>query len=408
MSAALLLALKLQFCAHRGWSYKLHADNLVALIEEKPELAPAVSYSTVRRAMIGHGMNPRRVPRNPTPGQRKAALRLESREVRSYEASHVHALWHLDFHQGSLRVVDACGEWHTPQLLGILDDRSRLCCHLQWYLAENACNLVHGLIQAILKRGLPRTLMDDNGAAMRAKETLGGLDDLSIGWEPTLPYSPYQNGKQESFWGQVEGRALAMLEGIEDLSLALLNRATLAWVELEYNRTRHDELGCSPLERYLEGPDVGRPAPEMERLRYGFCREESRIQRRSDGTLTLDGVRFELPQHLRALRKMRVRWRQWDLSTAWVMDPRTRKPLARIRPLDKEKNADGRRRVIEPASAGIPAASLRPADDGLAPLMRKYLAEMAATGLPPAYLPKDEAVVAQTSGPHDNEENDVG
>ena len=29
-----------------------------------------------------------------------------------------------------------------PQLLGILDDRSRLCCHLQWYLAETAEDLV--------------------------------------------------------------------------------------------------------------------------------------------------------------------------------------------------------------------------------------------------------------------------
>ena len=38
----------------------------------------------------------------------------------------------------------------------------------------------------------------------------------------TLPYSPYQNAKQESFWGRIEGRLMAMLEG-EALLLSLIH-----------------------------------------------------------------------------------------------------------------------------------------------------------------------------------------
>jgi hypothetical protein len=34
-----------------------------------------------------------------------------------------------------------------PLLLGVLDDRSRLTCHVQWYLEETAECLVHGLCQ---------------------------------------------------------------------------------------------------------------------------------------------------------------------------------------------------------------------------------------------------------------------
>jgi hypothetical protein len=34
----------------------------------------------------------------------------------------------------------------------------------------------------------------------------------------TLPYSPYQNAKQEAFWGPVEGRLMAMFEGVPDLT----------------------------------------------------------------------------------------------------------------------------------------------------------------------------------------------
>jgi putative transposase len=47
----------------------------------------------------------------------------------------------------------------------------------------------------------------------------------------------YQNGKQEALWGSVEGRLMAMLEGVDDLTLARLNAATQAWVEHDYNVT---------------------------------------------------------------------------------------------------------------------------------------------------------------------------
>jgi transposase InsO family protein len=96
-------------------------------------------------------------------------------------------------------------KWHTPIALCIRDDCSRLCCHIQWYYQEAAEILQHGLLQAFMKRGLSRSLMTDNGAAMIAHETTNGLLGLSIKHDRTLPYSPHQNGTQESFWGQLEG-----------------------------------------------------------------------------------------------------------------------------------------------------------------------------------------------------------
>jgi putative transposase len=110
-------------------------------------------------------------------------------------------------------------------MLGIIDDHSRLCCHAQWYLAEGAEELCHGLCQAFQKRALPRALMSDKGSAMLAAETTEGLARLSILHETTLPYAPFQNGKQESFWNGVEGRLLPMLEGVVDLTLDQLGRS---------------------------------------------------------------------------------------------------------------------------------------------------------------------------------------
>jgi len=115
----------------------------------------------------------------------------------------------------------------------VLDDRSRLACHLQWYLAETAEIIAHGLSQAFQKRGLPRSALSDNGAAMTAAEITQGLTRLGILHQTTLPYSPYQNAKQEAFWGPVEGRLMAMFEGVADLTLAMLNEATQAWAEFD-------------------------------------------------------------------------------------------------------------------------------------------------------------------------------
>ena len=117
---------------------------------------------------------------------------------------------------------------------------------------RRGCELCHGLGQAFQKADLPRSLLFDNGSAMIAAETEQGLTRLGILFENTLPYSPYQNGKQETFGARLKGRLLPMLEGVVDLRLDQLNEATQAWIELEYNRKVHSETGQTPLQRFLK------------------------------------------------------------------------------------------------------------------------------------------------------------
>lgn len=180
---------------------------------------------------------------------------------------------------------------------------------------------------------------------------------------------------------------MAMLENVEDLTLAALNEATQAWAELEYNRKPHSEIGTTPIRRFLDGKDVGRPSPESELMRLAFCAEERRTQRKSDGTVSIEGRRFEVPSRYRHLEQVVVRFAGWDLSQVHLVDERTGAVLSRLYPLDKAANADGQRRSLEPLDATPltgPAAPTRP------PLLEKLLADYAATGLPPAYLPKPE------------------
>jgi hypothetical protein len=230
--------------------------------------------------------------------------------------------------------------------------------------------------------------MRDNGAAMIARETINGLSRLGIEDDRTLAYSPYQNGKQEAFWDRLEGRLVAMVSSVKPLTLKFLNYSTQAWVEQEYNRSVHEETGCTPLQRVLEERDVSRRSPEYDQLRFAFTAELTRTQRRSDGTLTIDGVRFEVPSRYRHFDKLHVRYQSWDLCMAWLVDERTGNQLARIYPLDKTKNSNGARRTLTPP-AQTADDSGQDAPNPVPPLLRKYLAEYAATGLPPAYIIKE-------------------
>lgn len=387
MSEPVLAALQAQYRAHPRWNVQLHYDNLKALADEQPRLKPLPSYKTVLRCMRDNGWVRSRQPARASAGQLRAAKRLERREVRSYEVAHVHGLWHLDFHQAKIAIVDTAGRWHRPMALAICDDCSRLCCHLQFYLAETAECLVHGLTQAFMKRGLPRALMTDNGAAMLAEETRRGLQRLAIVHETTLPYSPYQNGKQEAFWGQLESRLLELLRGVDNLGLRFINQAAQAWVEQDYHRNRHREIHTSPLERMLKGADVSRAAPEVDTLSLAFTRRIRRTPRRSDATVVVDGIRYELPVRFAHLRTVILRYPGWDKARMTLVDAHSDAPLARLLPQDKTKNASGHRRAIH-LRDDVPVTP--PADQPLPALLRKWLADYAATGLPPAYLPKEE------------------
>ena len=390
---ALTTLIRAQYAEHPGWTVQLHHDNLAVLVAEDPALGSMPSYSTLRRYLQRHGLDRRRAPGRASAGAVAARERHERLETRSYESSHVNGLWHLDFHHGSIKVLEHDGRWIRPMLLCVLDDHSRLVCHQQWYRDESTESLVHGFCQAIAKRGLPRALMSDNGSAMSSAEFVTGLEALGIVHERTLPYSPAQNGKQESFWGNIEGRFMAMLESIPRLSLDELNRHGQIWVEGDYQRKRHSEITTTPLARFLDAPSVARDAPDAQTLRRAFRQRGVRRQRRSDGTLSLEGRRFEVPGRFAHLDRLHLAWARWNLAEVDLIDPDTGLIIAPVHPLDRQANASGQRRRREPgadidAAVAVPATDEASADQGaLAPLMVKLIEQFVATGLPPGFVP---------------------
>ena len=112
-----------------------------------------------------------------------------------------------------------------------------------------------------------------------------------------------------------------------------------------------------PLDRFARAADVLRTSPSSDALRGAFRQEIKRRQRKSDGTVSVEGVRFEVPARFRHFKDVVVRYARWDLGRVDLVDPRNGTVLAPLYPLDRTANADARRSYVgPPASDGAPAS----------------------------------------------------
>lgn len=339
-----------QYKNHNSWPAQLHFNNLRAFARQEG-ISDRFSYQTVRRFLQSRGLTRQRRKRGfIRKGEELAIIERENREVRSYEATHAGGLWHLDMHFAKRPILTESGEWAMPILFAVIDDHSRLICHAQWYFTETTRDLVHGFSQALMRRGLPRLVMSDNGAAMTSAEFTEGLQRLGINHATTMAYSPYQNGKIESWWGQVESKLMAMLERKKDITLGELNRMTHAWIEMDYHHQLHSTTKQKPIERFMASASVLRACPGSQELRLAFRLEDQRKQRRSDGTISVEGIRYEIPGRFRHIQKVKIRYARWDLSEVSLVSEQTGQIVCALYPINRELNASGHRRRMIPAN----------------------------------------------------------
>ena len=365
------LWLRKNFRKYQKWSWALHWDNL-----RETELKQVPSYATVVRWMRSQSLFP----------EKTAGIRRKKREVRSFESSFPGELWHFDGHKGSRMVVDDAGQYRETRCIAFLDDHSRLCCHCQWVSGESAEEVVHIFLQALLKRGMPRKVQSDNGSGMIAAEFESGVKNLGIIHEKTIPRSPFQNGKIESFWRPLESRLLAMLEHVKPLTLETLNKVTQAWVEQEYNKSIHSETKEKPIDRFLAEKNVLRRTPDFVALRRAFRMIISRKQRRSDGTVTIDGVRFEVPSQYRHMDHLTLAYARWNLAQATIVDSSSFVKVIDIFPVNKANNALGHRKFLtEPSPILLPEAESN--NNHLPPLLVRLLQEHSQENIIAGYIP---------------------
>ena len=186
-----------------------------------------------------------------------------SHKVRlAFAKAHANEMWQADTLCGPY--VQINGVPVQSRLIAFLDDASRVCCHGQFFPAENVDTLIESLRVGCLLHHTPVR----DGAA---------------------------KGKVERFFRTVREQFLA--RNLDLSSLDHLNRQFTHWVEEHYNAQTHSVLGMSPLDRFALDRKWVRFLPPNEANDELFFVEEERHVR-ADNTFSFKSLRWEAPRHL--------------------------------------------------------------------------------------------------------------
>jgi len=192
----------------------------IITIMERMGKAPEglLARSTLHRALRARGLSARsrKPPAHSSLGR--------------FQADYANDLWQADMLTGPwLPDPDRPGKHRRCYLYAFLDDASRL--------------LLYGRFS--FKGDLPALEL-----VMKRCASLGMHKTVF-----TTPYRPEGHGKIEAFNRFCRSRFIAELKASSIRTLDELNEAYLAWLDQDYNKRTHGELGTSPMERWLKDAD---------------------------------------------------------------------------------------------------------------------------------------------------------
>ena len=211
----------------------------------------------------------------------------------AFAKAHANEMWQADTLYGPFVKIN--GVPVQTRLIAFIDDASRVCCHGQFFVAENVDTLIESLRAAFYKRGVPQSLYVDNGSIYTSKEIMQICARVGCLLHHTPVRDGAAKGKIERFFRTVRDQFLA--RALDLTSLETLNRQFTQWAEEHYNAQVHSVLGLSPLDRFALDRNRVRFLPPNEANDELFFVEEERHVR-ADNTFSFKSLRWEAPRHL--------------------------------------------------------------------------------------------------------------
>ena len=206
---------------------------------------------------------------------------------RKFEAELVNDIWQSDVMHGPKVMVDQ--KMRKTYLIAFIDDHSRLIVFGRFYLSENLTSFMDAFEKSLSRRGLPRKLYVDNGAAYRSRKLEFTCASLAIALIHARPYKPQGKGKIERFFKTVRG---GFLPAADLSSLEKLNQSFTFWLDTIYHQRIHSATGMTPFDRFSKNLACIRTAPKnlKDHFRTAVYRTVAK-----DRTVTLNGNLFEAP-----------------------------------------------------------------------------------------------------------------
>jgi putative transposase len=250
-----------------------------------------LSRSTVHRLLKKHRINKRLI------------TDIKKIERRAFESQNAGDLWYGDVMHGP--AIQTVNGRKKVYLVTLMDDASRLICHSAFCLDETAISIEFVLKEALLKRGLPKKLLIDNGPAYRSESLQNVCARLKIRLIYSKPYEPESKGKLERWHLTVRSQLLTELDLQAIHSLDELNARLWVWLEQKYHRTPHTSLidrltlnNQTPLERFQQDILKIQPLGELAHHLDDYFYHRIKRTIKKDATLSFAGHLFEVPFEL--------------------------------------------------------------------------------------------------------------
>ena len=256
-------------------------------------------------------------------------------ERRSFLADHAGDIWYGDVMHGP-NILTTLG-MRKVYLVSLMDDTSRLIAHSAFCFGETALDIEGVLKQAILKRGIPKKLIIDNGAAYRCHSLQGICARLKVRLIYCRPYEPEGKGKleryhrtfRELFLNEID---IQSIQNIEDLNARLW-----VWIEQVYHKRPHQGLGNqTPLVTWQKDlVHIQQSESIAQNIDSIFYHRLPRYVRK-DGTISWENKFFEVPYELSS-SNVNLVFDPHAKKALWV-ESEDGKYLGTVTPLDVKAN----------------------------------------------------------------------
>jgi transposase InsO family protein len=289
--------------------------RIIEILEGEKIIKPGdVSRTSLNRHLVQRGYG-------------AAQLRAEGKAAQPssrFERKRRNGLFQTDVKYGPTLIVN--GAKKKTYLLTIIDDKSRMIMHAEFYDNQRLPILEDCFRKALLKFGKPSDILVDNGKIFVSKWFQLACARLGVRHIAAKPYSAKTKGKCEKYHQRVDEflREFA-LEPVKTLSE--LNRKFIIYLDEGYIHDPHGalkqeerdpktgELLCvrerTPYQAYTEDPAKVRYISSLE-CRDAFLWEEQRVVDKS-GCIKLKGVLFDVGVALIRCR-VDVRYDPFDIS----------------------------------------------------------------------------------------------
>ena len=317
-------------------------DQIIRILERTERVDPGtVSRSTLHRVLQEAGLRRRPRPTGP-----------DDTDLDRFEADAPNDMWQSDLLHGPwLPDPTRPGKKRRAYLYAFLDDHSRLLLYGRFSFKGDLPALELVLRRSLQRHGVPRRVYYDNGLVYRSrhmKQIIAAVGTQGIAF--TTKHRPMGHGKIEKLNGFITSNFIAEVKSSSIRTLDALNEAFVAWVERDYNRRFHTEVGEAPRTRWQRGVERVRFVDEQV-LHEAFLWRESRTADKT-GLFSLFGTRYQVGRDL-ARKKLEIRYDPERLEEVEVWhDDRFRE---RVTPFSVRTHRRPRPAPIEPGPPSEPA-----------------------------------------------------